>query len=192
MFDRFPLKTALLLGACITIPISQATGDGFNNFPAMGVVVPGGVVLSNVSVPAGVQPAMPSFAPVAAPTLPPVVPPTIAAPQPVMPVAPAAAQIVLPTPMPEPTTPMAMAPQAASPVIRDVAPGENPFGPSQATAAKRPAVQPAPVAVSAQAPAAVSRRDSVELQIARLKKRKLRLKDQIAIFEDMLLPDIIA
>ncbi len=31
-----------------------------------------------------------------------------------------------------------------------------------------------------------------QLQIARLKKRKLRLKDQIAIFEDQLLPDIIA
>ena len=31
-----------------------------------------------------------------------------------------------------------------------------------------------------------------QLQIARLKKRKLRLKDQIAIFEDYLTPDIIA
>lgn len=31
-----------------------------------------------------------------------------------------------------------------------------------------------------------------QLQIARLKKRKLRLKDQISIFEDYLLPDIIA
>ena len=31
-----------------------------------------------------------------------------------------------------------------------------------------------------------------QLQIARLKKRKLRLKDQIAIMEDYLLPDIIA
>ena len=31
-----------------------------------------------------------------------------------------------------------------------------------------------------------------QLQIARLNKRKLRLKDQIAIFEDQLLPDIIA
>lgn len=31
-----------------------------------------------------------------------------------------------------------------------------------------------------------------QLQIARLKKRKLRLKDQIAIIEDSLLPDIIA
>lgn len=31
-----------------------------------------------------------------------------------------------------------------------------------------------------------------QLQIARLKKRKLRLKDQIAIVEDALLPDIIA
>lgn len=31
-----------------------------------------------------------------------------------------------------------------------------------------------------------------QLQIARLKKRKLKLKDQIAIIEDTLLPDIIA
>ncbi|MEM7665896.1 MAG: DUF465 domain-containing protein [Pseudomonadota bacterium] len=31
-----------------------------------------------------------------------------------------------------------------------------------------------------------------QLQIARLKKRKLRLKDQIAIIQDTLLPDIIA
>lgn len=31
-----------------------------------------------------------------------------------------------------------------------------------------------------------------QLQIARLKKRKLRLKDQIAVIEDTLLPDIIA
>lgn len=33
---------------------------------------------------------------------------------------------------------------------------------------------------------------SDQLQIARLKKRKLALKDQIAIIEDTLLPDIIA
>jgi len=33
---------------------------------------------------------------------------------------------------------------------------------------------------------------SDQLQIARLKKRKLRLKDQIALLEDTLLPDIIA
>lgn len=31
-----------------------------------------------------------------------------------------------------------------------------------------------------------------QLQIARLKKRKLRLKDQISMVEDALLPDIIA
>ena len=31
-----------------------------------------------------------------------------------------------------------------------------------------------------------------QLQIARLKKRKLRLKDQIALVEDYLIPDIIA
>jgi hypothetical protein len=31
-----------------------------------------------------------------------------------------------------------------------------------------------------------------QLQIARLKKRKLRLKDQIALLEDYLTPDIIA
>ncbi|MCW1382295.1 DUF465 domain-containing protein [Novosphingobium sp. KCTC 2891] len=31
-----------------------------------------------------------------------------------------------------------------------------------------------------------------QLQIARLKKRKLRIRDQIAILEDYLIPDIIA
>lgn len=31
-----------------------------------------------------------------------------------------------------------------------------------------------------------------QLQIARLKKRKLRIRDQITILEDNLLPDIIA
>ena len=31
-----------------------------------------------------------------------------------------------------------------------------------------------------------------QLQLARLKKRKLRLRDQIAIIEDFLTPDIIA
>ena len=40
---------------------------------------------------------------------------------------------------------------------------------------------------------ALSRSSSVDvLQVARLKKRKLRLKDQIALIEDALLPDIIA
>lgn len=33
---------------------------------------------------------------------------------------------------------------------------------------------------------------SDQLQIARLKKRKLMLKDQIAMIEDYLIPDIIA
>lgn len=33
---------------------------------------------------------------------------------------------------------------------------------------------------------------SDQLQIARLKKRKLRLRDQIASIEDYLIPDIIA
>ena len=41
--------------------------------------------------------------------------------------------------------------------------------------------------------AALSATDNQDqLQIARLKKRKLRLKDPIAIFEDYLTPDIIA
>ena len=31
-----------------------------------------------------------------------------------------------------------------------------------------------------------------QLQLARLKKRKLRLKDEITILEDILIPDIIA
>ena len=33
---------------------------------------------------------------------------------------------------------------------------------------------------------------SDQLQIARLKKRKLKLKDQISLIEDYLIPDIIA
>ncbi|MGC6399631.1 YdcH family protein [Sphingomonas sp. FW199] len=33
---------------------------------------------------------------------------------------------------------------------------------------------------------------SDQLQLARLKKRKLRLKDEMAIIEDWLVPDIIA
>ena len=41
--------------------------------------------------------------------------------------------------------------------------------------------------------AALSAADSSDqLQIARLKKRKLRLRDQISIIEDFLTPDIIA
>ena len=40
---------------------------------------------------------------------------------------------------------------------------------------------------------ALSAADSQDqLQIARLKKRKLRLRDQIALIEDYLTPDIIA
>lgn len=31
-----------------------------------------------------------------------------------------------------------------------------------------------------------------QLQVARLKKRKLRLRDEIAVIEDQLVPDIIA
>ncbi|WP_213981851.1 DUF465 domain-containing protein [Sphingomonas sp. dw_22] len=31
-----------------------------------------------------------------------------------------------------------------------------------------------------------------QLQIARLKKRKLKLRDEISMFEDQLIPDIIA
>ncbi len=31
-----------------------------------------------------------------------------------------------------------------------------------------------------------------QMQVARLKKRKLKLKDQIALIEDYLIPDIIA
>lgn len=31
-----------------------------------------------------------------------------------------------------------------------------------------------------------------QLQVARLKKRKLKLKDQISVLEDYLIPDIIA
>ena len=40
--------------------------------------------------------------------------------------------------------------------------------------------------------ALVDKGTSDQLTIQRLKKRKLRLKDQIAVIEDTLLPDIIA
>ena len=40
--------------------------------------------------------------------------------------------------------------------------------------------------------ALVDRGDSDQLQLARLKRRKLRLKDEIAQIEDELIPDIIA
>jgi hypothetical protein len=41
--------------------------------------------------------------------------------------------------------------------------------------------------------AALSAQASVDmLQLARLKKKKLRLKDEIAVIEDLLIPDIIA
>jgi len=47
-------------------------------------------------------------------------------------------------------------------------------------------------AIAALTEAARGSASADQLQIARLKKRKLRLKDQIAIIEDTLLPDIIA
>jgi hypothetical protein len=47
-------------------------------------------------------------------------------------------------------------------------------------------------AITALTDAARANASADMLQIARLKKRKLRLKDQIAIIEDTLLPDIIA
>jgi hypothetical protein len=40
--------------------------------------------------------------------------------------------------------------------------------------------------------ALISTESQDQLQIARLKKRKLQLKDQIAMIEDYLTPDIIA
>lgn len=175
MFDRFPLKTALLVGACITLPTSQATGDNSIGFPVMGTVLPGGVALSNAAVPAGGQPAMPSFqpisAPVTAPTAQAVVPAAMPPVQPVLPAAPSPTQVVLPAQMPTPTatvSPQVAQPQA--PVIREVAPGENPFGPSTAVTARQPATQPAAAATlrpAAPAPAA----DTVEMQIAKLSQR---------------------
>jgi hypothetical protein len=47
-------------------------------------------------------------------------------------------------------------------------------------------------AIAALTEAARGSASADQLQIARLKKRKLRLRDQIAIIEDTLLPDIIA
>ncbi|MBS7669619.1 YdcH family protein [Croceicoccus gelatinilyticus] len=40
--------------------------------------------------------------------------------------------------------------------------------------------------------AALAENPSAQLQVARLKKRKLVLKDQIAMIQDALIPDIIA
>ena len=47
-------------------------------------------------------------------------------------------------------------------------------------------------AIAALTEAALGSASGDMLQIARLKKRNLRLRDQIAIIEDTLLPDIIA
>jgi len=47
-------------------------------------------------------------------------------------------------------------------------------------------------AIAALTDAALGNAAADMLQIARLKKRKVRLRDQIAIIEDTLLPDIIA
>ena len=46
--------------------------------------------------------------------------------------------------------------------------------------------------LDAEIAARIASGDDDMLALARLKKRKLRLKDQIAIFEDYLTPDIIA
>jgi hypothetical protein len=40
--------------------------------------------------------------------------------------------------------------------------------------------------------ALIANGSSDQVQIARLKKRKLRLKDEIAVVQDQLIPDIIA
>ena len=48
------------------------------------------------------------------------------------------------------------------------------------------------VAIAALGEAARADGSTDQLQIARLKKRKLALRDRIAVLEDQLLPDIIA
>jgi len=47
-------------------------------------------------------------------------------------------------------------------------------------------------AIDALSQAGLERGFTDQLQVARLKKRKLLLKDQIALIQDTLLPDIIA
>ena len=176
MFNRIPLKTALLAGACIIVPLSQATGDNRTSFPAMGIVIPGGVGVSNVSALAGQPPVMPSFqpaaAPVVAPAAPAVMPTTMVAPPSVLPAAQPPAQVVLPAAMPGAAAPAdPIAAQQRAPVIRDVAPGENPFAPSVATTARRPAAQPTATGPAAQPAGIAPPADSIETQIAKLSQK---------------------
>lgn len=171
MFDRLPLKTALLVGACLIIPISKATGDNGTGYPVLGAVLPGGVAVSNVAAPAVAPPVMPTFqpvsAPVVAPTMPAVVPAPVAV-QPILPATPAPAQVVLPAQMPTAVTPAAVPPTAT--VIRDVAPGENPFGPTATATTPAPARQPAAAATTLQ-PATTAAPADIEAQIAKLSQQ---------------------
>lgn len=66
--------------------------------------------------------------------------------------------------------------------------GSNPDGAAVRLAALREAHRDLDVAIDVLCGTA----QPDQLQLARLKKRKLRLKDEIAILEDALIPDIIA
>lgn len=163
------------------IPISQATGDNGTSFPLMGVVLPGGASVTNVSAPAIQQRAMLGFQPIEAPVVTPtvqavapaVMPTTMAAPQPVLPAAQSSAQVILPATIPAAMAVTgAVASQQQAPVIRDVAPGENPFGPSAATTARRPAVaQPVATAPAPQPASLAPATDDIEAQIAKLSQQ---------------------
>ncbi len=99
-------------------------------------------------------------------------PTTMVAPPSVLPAAQPPAQVVLPAALPGAAAPAdAIAAQQPAPVIRDVAPGENPFGPSVATTARRPAAQPTATGPAAQPAGIAPPADSIETQIAKLSQK---------------------
>ena len=169
MFDRFPLKSALFVGVCIAVPLSNATGDNVTNFPSVGTVLPNGSAGGTVMVvPVSAQDVMPSFVP-AAPAVLPTASPVAPSAQNVLPMAPAPAQAVLPAQV----VPSAVQPtsaQQAMPVIRDVPPGQNPFAATEQvqSVSRQPAPVAQPLAQTQQPVATTASDNSVEAQLAKL------------------------